>query len=102
VSVAQAGRDLGVHENVLRKWVKEFGSDDVHAMSVIRRLICCKAMFERGSRASNLLVCLFGEHYPIEIGRHTATKNSTLTACPSLNCVFYQLGFQDGLADKTK
>jgi transposase-like protein len=24
VSVAQAGRDLDVHENVLRKWVKEF------------------------------------------------------------------------------
>jgi len=23
VSVAQAGRDLDVHENVLRKWVKE-------------------------------------------------------------------------------
>ena len=31
VSVAQAGRDLGVHENVLRKWVKEFGSDPVPA-----------------------------------------------------------------------
>jgi transposase len=29
VSVAQAGRDLGVHKNVLRKWVKEFGSDPV-------------------------------------------------------------------------
>jgi transposase len=27
VSVAQASRDLDVHENVLRKWVKEFGSD---------------------------------------------------------------------------
>jgi transposase-like protein len=27
VSVAQAGRDVGVHETVLRKWVKEFGSD---------------------------------------------------------------------------
>ena len=27
VSVAQAGRDLDLHENVLRKWVKEFGSD---------------------------------------------------------------------------
>ena len=27
VSAAQAARDLGVHENVLRKWVKEFGSD---------------------------------------------------------------------------
>ena len=32
VSVAQAGRDLGVHENVLRKWVKEFGSDPVQAL----------------------------------------------------------------------
>ena len=29
--MAQAGRDLGVHENVLRKWVKEFGSDPVQA-----------------------------------------------------------------------
>jgi transposase len=31
VSAAQVARDLGVHENVLRKWVKEFGSDPVHA-----------------------------------------------------------------------
>ena len=31
VSVAQAGRDLDVHENVLRKWVKDFGSDPVQA-----------------------------------------------------------------------
>lgn len=27
VSVPQAARDLDVHENVLRKWVKELGSD---------------------------------------------------------------------------
>jgi transposase len=27
VSVAQAARDLDVHENVMRKWVKAFGSD---------------------------------------------------------------------------
>jgi transposase len=27
VSVAQASRDLDVHENVLRKWVKEFAAD---------------------------------------------------------------------------
>lgn len=27
VSVAQAARDLDVHENVLRKWVKEFSAD---------------------------------------------------------------------------
>jgi transposase len=31
VSVSQAGRDLGIHENVLRKWAKEFGSDPVQA-----------------------------------------------------------------------
>ena len=31
VSAAQAARDLDVHENVLRKWVKEFGSDPAHA-----------------------------------------------------------------------
>ena len=27
VGVAQASRDLDVHENVLRKWVREYGSD---------------------------------------------------------------------------
>jgi transposase len=31
VSVAQAARDLEVHENVLRKWVKEFGADSAHS-----------------------------------------------------------------------
>ena len=31
VSVAQASRDLEVHENVVRKWVKEFGADPKQA-----------------------------------------------------------------------
>jgi transposase len=31
VSVAQAARDLDVHENVLRKWVREFASDPAQA-----------------------------------------------------------------------
>ncbi|RED25534.1 transposase [Rhodopseudomonas thermotolerans] len=31
VSVAQAAVDLDVHENVLRKWVKQFGVDPVQA-----------------------------------------------------------------------
>ena len=31
ISVAQAARDLDVHENVLRKWVKEFGADPTQA-----------------------------------------------------------------------
>lgn len=29
--MAQAGRDLDVHENILRKWAKEFGADPVQA-----------------------------------------------------------------------
>ena len=31
ISIAQASRDLDVHENVLRKWVKEFNSDPQQA-----------------------------------------------------------------------
>lgn len=31
VAVAQAARDLDVHENVLRKWVREFAADPVQA-----------------------------------------------------------------------
>jgi transposase len=31
VAVAQAARDLDVHENVLRKWVRELSDDPQHA-----------------------------------------------------------------------
>jgi len=31
VTVAQAARDLDIHENVLRKWVREFRSDPQQA-----------------------------------------------------------------------
>ena len=31
VSIAQASRDLDVHENVLRKWVRDVTADPVHA-----------------------------------------------------------------------
>jgi len=31
VSVAQAARDLDLHENLLRKWVKDFATDPQHA-----------------------------------------------------------------------
>lgn len=33
VSVAQASRDLDVHENQLRKWVKLFSADPAQAFS---------------------------------------------------------------------
>lgn len=32
VAVAQAARDLDVHENVLRKWVRELSADPVQAL----------------------------------------------------------------------
>ena len=31
VSFAQASRDLGVHENVLRKWAQAFAADPQHS-----------------------------------------------------------------------
>ena len=31
MSVAQAARDLDIHENMLRKWVKKFSADPQHA-----------------------------------------------------------------------
>jgi transposase len=31
VSIAQAARDLDLHVNVLRKWVRELGADPQHA-----------------------------------------------------------------------
>ncbi len=31
VTVAQAARDLDLHENVLRKWIKEFSADPQYA-----------------------------------------------------------------------
>ena len=31
VTVAQAARDLELHENVLRKWIREMGADPCHA-----------------------------------------------------------------------
>ena len=37
VSAAQAGRDLDVHENVLRKRVKEFGADRRRLFPVMAR-----------------------------------------------------------------
>lgn len=31
VAVAQAARDLDLHENVLRKWIRQFAEDPQHA-----------------------------------------------------------------------
>ena len=31
ISVRQASQDLSVHENVLRKWIKDFAADPQHA-----------------------------------------------------------------------
>jgi transposase len=36
VAVAQASRDLEVHENVLRKWIRDWEADPQQAVSVNR------------------------------------------------------------------
>ena len=57
VSVAQAGRDLDVHENVLRKWIKEFGSDPAQAFprawSDEARAVGDRAAQARGQQAES-------------------------------------------------
>jgi transposase len=55
VSVAQAGRNLDVHENVLRKWAKEFGSDPVQAFPGQGHLKPEQQEIERLSREVNKL-----------------------------------------------
>lgn len=37
VAVAQAARDLDLHENVLRKWIRELGADPQHAFPGVVR-----------------------------------------------------------------
>ncbi len=47
VSVAQPSRDIDVHENVLRKWVKEFGTDPKQAFPGHGQLKPERLEFER-------------------------------------------------------
>src|SRR4051794_5892990 len=51
VSAALAARDLDVHENVLRKWGKEFGSDPVEAFLPGRGQIQARAAGDRAAPA---------------------------------------------------
>lgn len=50
VSVAQAARDLDVHENVLRKWIKQFDDDPGQAFPGQGRLKPEQAEIERLQR----------------------------------------------------
>jgi transposase-like protein len=50
VSVRQAARDLNVHENVLRKWMKEFGADPQHAFPG-------HGQMKRGQRMIGAAIC---------------------------------------------
>jgi transposase len=54
VSAAQSARDLDIHENVLRKWVKEFGSDPAQAFPVTGpfRIQAFGEMAQRGGSLS--------------------------------------------------
>ena len=47
VSVAQAARDLDVHENVLRKWVQQLADDPLEAFPGSGRMKAAEAEIER-------------------------------------------------------
>jgi transposase len=47
VSVAQAARDLDVHENLLRKWVKQLADDPLEAFPGHGRMKAAEAEIER-------------------------------------------------------
>jgi transposase len=47
VSVAQAARDLDVHENVIRKWVKDFKADPLEAFPGHGKMKAAEAEIER-------------------------------------------------------
>jgi transposase len=67
VSVARAARDLDLHPNMLRKWVKDLASDPAHAFPGQGHMKPEQAEIERQSarlvrrsraRESNTLACL--------------------------------------------
>lgn len=47
VSFAQAGRDLDVHQNVLRNWVRDFDADPKHAFPGLGQMKPEQAEIER-------------------------------------------------------
>ncbi len=47
VTVAQASRDLGVHENVIRKWAKDFKADPLEAFPGHAKMKAAEAEIER-------------------------------------------------------
>jgi transposase len=75
VSVSQAARDLDVHENVLRKWVKEFGSDPVQAFPGHGQMKPEQLEIERTHPASTP-------------GRRDSLPRSAQAATAALNCWF--------------
>lgn len=50
VSVAQAARDLDVHENMLRKWVKQLADDPLEAFPGHGKMKAAEAEIERLKR----------------------------------------------------
>lgn len=55
VSAVQAGRDPDVHENVLRRWVKEFGSDSIQSRPDHGRMKAEQQEIERLKHEANKL-----------------------------------------------
>jgi transposase len=74
VSVAQTARDPDVHENVLRKWAKEFGADPAHAFSVHGQM---KPEQQEMERLRREVAKLKAERDILKKGRSYFAKEST-------------------------
>ena len=79
VSAAQAARDLDVHENVLRKWVKEFGSDPVQAFPGHGQMKPAQQEIERLRREVNKLKAERAAH-DHTLGQNHEVKRSGATS----------------------
>ena len=75
VSVAQAARNLDIHENVLRKWIREHADDDAPS----------------GTAVPRVAVTVWPESHliskPSEHQRWSLLGTSTLPSCNRLNCL---------------
>jgi transposase len=76
VSVVEAARDLDVHENVLRKWIKEFGADPAHRRRGSRK---ASSNLAREGRFDYLLVESTGIPDPLRAGVPRLGRRTALT-----------------------
>ena len=89
VTIAQAARDLEVHENVLRKWIKDVAGDPAHAfpghgqMKPEHLEIETRDPDRLAGKIRNAGAIFLGQHTPEAIGDYVAGSNHVLPTARS-------------------